>query len=173
MFQALSSCGLSFAGMRSEEGPVRGAAVHATALMGPRGFAGDEVGVERLLHLLDSLEPGAATFDTEVLVEQGAMEALDNTVCLRPLHARLAMLDMLGRQRELQHSTDVGKLKVSQLECRRNPPHHTAPGKQQVGVQAVTPGHRRYRRPVLVRLRNDLPLLVFRAHPPPAFSGGA
>lgn len=50
------------------------------------GVVGDEPGVERHLHLLDGLEPGAATLDAEVLVEHGAVEALDYAVRLRPLH---------------------------------------------------------------------------------------
>jgi hypothetical protein len=37
----------------------------------------------------------------------------------------------------------------------------------------VTSGHLRNRRPALVRLRNDPPLLVFRSHPAAAFCASA
>ena len=74
---------------------------HAAALMGALGVVDDEVGVERDLHLLDGLEPGGAAFDTEVLVEQRAMEALDDAVGLRPLHAGLAVLDALELEEQL------------------------------------------------------------------------
>lgn len=42
----------------------------------------DQVAVEN--GLLDGLEPSSAAFDAEVLVEQGAVEALDDAVGLRP-----------------------------------------------------------------------------------------
>ncbi len=51
-------------------------------------------------------------------------------------------------------------------------PNFISPSARQVRIEIVAPGHRRYRRPALVRLRYDPPLLVFRAHPPPASSGG-
>ena len=51
-------------------------------------------------------------------------------------------------------------------------PYSISLSARQVRIEVVTPGHRRYRRPALVRLRYDPPLLVFRAHPPPASSGG-
>ena len=43
------------------------------------------VGVENGLHFLDGIEPGAAPFDAEVLVEKGAMQALDDAVGLQAL----------------------------------------------------------------------------------------
>ena len=55
----------------------------------------------------------------------------------------------------------------------RGVPYSISPSTQQVRIEVVTPGHRRYRRPALVRLRYDPPLLVFWAHPPAASSGGA
>ena len=42
-----------------EESPVWRAAIHAAALVGSLVVVGDEVGVERRLHLLDGLKPGA------------------------------------------------------------------------------------------------------------------
>ena len=68
---------------------------------GSLGVVGDEVGVEHGLHLLDGLEPGAATFDAEVLVEQGAVQALDDAVGLRPLDPGLAVLDALELEEQL------------------------------------------------------------------------
>jgi hypothetical protein len=41
-----------------------------------------EVGIEVLLHLFDGLLPGLAAGDAEVLVEQGAVQALDKAVGL-------------------------------------------------------------------------------------------
>ena len=57
-------------------------AVHAASLMWASGVVGDEVIVQHLLHLVNGLEPGAPAFDTEVFVEEGAVEALDNAVGL-------------------------------------------------------------------------------------------
>lgn len=63
--------------------------------MRPFGVAADEELVENGLHLLDGVEPGAAALDAEVLVEQSAVEALDDAVRLRPLHPGRAVLDLL------------------------------------------------------------------------------
>ena len=62
-------------------------------------------------------------------------------------------------------------LKSNGLLC--GAPYSISLSARQVRIEVVTPSHRRYRRPALVRLRNDPTLLVFRAHPPAAFSGGA
>src|SRR5512139_2149530 len=93
--------GVVVGGKAIEEGSVWRAAVHTAALMGPLGVVGDEVGIEGGLHLLDGLEPGAPSFDAEVFVEQGAMEALDDAVGLWPLHAGLAMRDALELEEQL------------------------------------------------------------------------
>ena len=66
------------------EGLGWGAAFHAAALVRPAVIVAVEVDIENRLHLLDGLEPGAPAFDAEVLVEQRAMEALDDAVGLRP-----------------------------------------------------------------------------------------
>lgn len=58
----------------------RRAPVHAATLVGPFGIVMDEVGVENRLHLGEGFEPGLAAFDAEVLVEQRAVEALDDAV---------------------------------------------------------------------------------------------
>ena len=60
-----------------------------------------EIGVENRLHLLDRLEPGAASFDPEVLVQQGAVQSLDDAVGLRALDPSRAMLDLLELQEQL------------------------------------------------------------------------
>jgi hypothetical protein len=62
----------------------RHAAVHAAALVRPSVIVALEVGIKHHLHLRDGLEPGAPALDAEVLVEQGAMQALDDAVALRP-----------------------------------------------------------------------------------------
>jgi len=61
---------------------------------------GDEVGVEGGLHLLDGLEPGAAALDAEVLVEQGAVQPLDDAVGLGPLHPGEAVVDAFEPEEE-------------------------------------------------------------------------
>ena len=59
-----------------DEGLTWCSAVHAAALMMPALIVTDKEVVENGLHLVDRLEPSAPTFDAEVLVEPGAMEAL-------------------------------------------------------------------------------------------------
>jgi len=49
------------------------------------GIVVDEIGVENGLHLGDGFEPGAAALDAEVLVEQRAVQTLDDAVGLRPV----------------------------------------------------------------------------------------
>jgi hypothetical protein len=67
--------------------------------MGALGVIGDEVIVQHLLHLVKGLEPCAPTFDAEVFVEKGAVEAFDDAVRLGPLDARGAVFDILGEVR--------------------------------------------------------------------------
>lgn len=57
--------------------------------------------VERLLHLVDGLEPRLSPFDAEVLVEHGAVEALDDAVRLRPAHLGGAVFDLFELQEQL------------------------------------------------------------------------
>jgi len=59
---------------------LRRSALHVVALMGSLRVVGDQVGVEVGLHLLYGLVPFLSTHDAEMLVEQGAMEALDEAV---------------------------------------------------------------------------------------------
>ena len=65
------------------------ASVHASALVGPLPVVGHEVLVGRDLHLVDSLEPGASSFNPEVLVEERAVEPLHDAIGLWPVDLRL------------------------------------------------------------------------------------
>lgn len=67
-------------GQSLDEGLRGRAAVHVAALVWPALIVACEEVVENGLHLLDGFEPGPASFDAEVLVEQGAVEALDDAV---------------------------------------------------------------------------------------------
>lgn len=75
--------------------------MHAAALVRPLGIIGLQVAVERDLHLVDGLEPGAPAFDPEVLVEQGSVQPFDDAVGLRPLHLGAAVRDALQLQEQL------------------------------------------------------------------------
>ena len=84
-----------------DEGCCGCSAVHAAALMRPAVIVADEIVVENGLHLLDGLEPGAASFDAEVLVEQGAVQAFDDAVRLRSPDPGGAVLDLFQLQEQL------------------------------------------------------------------------
>lgn len=60
-------------------------AVHGAPLVRSFGVVSGDVGIEVGLHLLDGLVPLLAAHYTEVLVEQGAVQALDKAVGLRAL----------------------------------------------------------------------------------------
>ena len=60
-----------------------------------------QIGVERDLHFLDGLEPGLAAFNPEVLVEQRAVQALDDAVGLRTPDAGSLVLDAFELQEQL------------------------------------------------------------------------
>lgn len=68
---------------------------------GPPGVVADHVGIEHGLHLLDGLEPGLAAFDPEVLVEQSAVQALDDAVGLRPADTGPFVLDAFELEEQL------------------------------------------------------------------------
>ena len=88
-----------------------GSAVHAAPLMRPLGVVGQQVGVERGLHFLDGLEPGARPFDAGMLVEEGPAQALDDAVGLRPFHAGAFVLDVFELEEQL-----VGMLVLAPAE---------------------------------------------------------
>jgi hypothetical protein len=93
-------CHLLLAGVWQsfDEGLSWRSAVHAASLMRTAGVADDEVIVQHALHFLNGLEPGSAALHPEVLVEQGAVEALDDAVGLRPLHPCRAVPDLATLQ---------------------------------------------------------------------------
>lgn len=88
-------------GQAGEEGGLWRPAVHAAALVGTFRIIAGEVVVENRLHLADGLEPGVRAFDPEVLVEQGAVEALGDAIGLRPLDPRSPVLDLFQLQEQL------------------------------------------------------------------------
>jgi len=47
-----------------------------------------QVTIQILLHLFNRLVPGRSTRHPEVFVQQGAMQAFDEAVALRPAHPR-------------------------------------------------------------------------------------
>ena len=57
--------------------------------------------VEHALRLFDGFEPSAPALDAEVLVEQGAVQALDDAVGLRPLDFGGAVLNRLELEEQL------------------------------------------------------------------------
>src|SRR5271166_1154933 len=76
-------------------------ALFSGCLSWPALIVSDEVFVENDLHLIDGLEPGAPTLHAEVLVEQRAVQALDDAVGLRTFDPRGAVLDLLQLQEQL------------------------------------------------------------------------
>lgn len=70
-------------------------------LMRSLGIVDDEIAVENSLHLGDGFEPGPAALDTEVFVEKGAMEPLDDAVGLRTFDPGCLVLDVLELKEEL------------------------------------------------------------------------
>ena len=83
------------------EGLRRGASVRTTTLVRALAIVGDKVLVERGLHLVDDLEPGAPTFDPEVFVEQRAVETFHDAGRLRTVDPRGAVLDVLELEEQL------------------------------------------------------------------------
>ncbi|OGR36406.1 MAG: hypothetical protein A2091_06035 [Desulfuromonadales bacterium GWD2_61_12] len=60
-----------------------------------------QVCIQILLHLVDGLIPNLPPLDTEVLVQQGSVQALDKTVALWSADLGGAMLDPFELQEEL------------------------------------------------------------------------
>jgi hypothetical protein len=84
-----------------KEGLERRSAVHAPALMGPLAIVCNHVFVEHGLHLVDGLKPCAAALDTEMLVQQRAMQALDDAVGLGPFDPGSPVGDAFQLQEQL------------------------------------------------------------------------
>ena len=74
----------------------------AVASVRPLLVVVDQPGIEPSLQIVELVEDGVAHRDAEELVEHGAVEALDETVGLRPAHSRLPVLDIVQRQVELE-----------------------------------------------------------------------
>jgi hypothetical protein len=79
-------------------GGDRGAAVHAAALMRSFGIVFDEVSIEDDLHLLEGREPGAAALDAEMLVEEGAVQALEMSLSGMMTSAPLVLAVSSGKR---------------------------------------------------------------------------
>jgi hypothetical protein len=92
------------------------------------------------MHLLGGLELCAASFDAEVLVEEGAMEVLDDAVRLRALDAGLAVLDALKLQEQLVGMTigPAAELAAVVGEHGLDLDAVRLEGGQQVGVEQMT-----------------------------------
>jgi hypothetical protein len=74
--------------------------VHAAALMRSFGIVFDKVVIENGLHLFKGLEPGATALDAEMLVEQGAVPALDDAIVLWPVDPGSLVLDVFELQKQ-------------------------------------------------------------------------
>ena len=81
------------------------AAVHAAALVWPLGIVANQVGIEHGLHLLDRLEPGLAPLHAEVLVQQCAVQPLDDAVGLWPANPGPLMFDARKLEEQLYGGT--------------------------------------------------------------------
>lgn len=73
-------------------------AFHHAALVGALMVVVVPVGVEVHLHLFDALVPCRAAFHAEVLIEQGAVETLDEAIALRTADLGWAVLNSLQLQ---------------------------------------------------------------------------
>ena len=75
--------------------PAKGCVRSCAAPGAVASACGEEVLVQRHLHLVDRLEPDAPAFDPEVFIEQGTVEPFHDAVGLRAVDLRGAMLDVL------------------------------------------------------------------------------
>jgi hypothetical protein len=75
--------------------------VAATSIIFSHAFLIAEGAVENGLHLVDGFEPGAPSFDPEVLVEERAVQPLDDAIGLWPLDPGGAVLDLFELQEQL------------------------------------------------------------------------
>src|SRR5690606_34441870 len=73
------------------EDHIRRSALHAAALVRSLGVVVHVVSVEIDLHLLETLVPLSAARHAQVLVEERAVETLDEAICLGPAHRRRAV----------------------------------------------------------------------------------
>ena len=80
---------------------VGGLTLHHPALMWPLGVVVLQVAIQVCLHLLYRLIPGRSPLDTEVFIQQCAMQSLDKAVALRPAHLGCPVLNPLQLQEQL------------------------------------------------------------------------
>jgi hypothetical protein len=57
--------------------------------------------IQVCLHLIHRLIPGRPPFDTEVFIQQGAMQPLDKAIALRPAHFGCLVFNPLQLQEQL------------------------------------------------------------------------
>ena len=81
-------------GQASDEDVGGSPALHAAALVGSISIVADEVGVEADLHGRNAFMEVLVSHDAKVLVEQGAVQALDEALGLRPSGLCGAVLDL-------------------------------------------------------------------------------
>jgi hypothetical protein len=101
-------------------------AIHAAALMRSSGIVLDEVLVEDGLHFVESLKAGAATFDAQMLVEQGAVPALDDAIVrhddfgtLGALRARISRCRVVRQLAFKRSGTEVEGKGIIGLDIHR------------------------------------------------------
>ena len=73
--------------------------------MGPLGVVGDQIGVEVVLHGFEAAVELLPSHDSEVLVEQGSVQALDEAVGLGPADPGGAVFDLLDLEEQLKGMT--------------------------------------------------------------------
>lgn len=92
-------CGFGFWQTRGEDG-CRGSAVRVPALVGLLGVVDEEIGIEVFLHLVEAFIKFDPPHDAEVLVQKGAVQALDVAVGLRAADLSGAVLDIFQLQEQ-------------------------------------------------------------------------
>ena len=81
------------------EHAVGGLTLHHPALMWPLGVVVFQVAIQVCLHLFYRLIPGRSPLDTEVFIQQCAMQSLDKTVALRPAYLGCPVFNFLQLQK--------------------------------------------------------------------------
>ena len=69
--------------------------------MWPLGVVVFQVAIQVCLHLFYRLIPGRSPLDTEVFIQQCAMQSLDKTVALRPAYLGCPVFNSLQLQKQL------------------------------------------------------------------------
>lgn len=87
-------------GAAVEDGLEWGSVVHAGAVVRAVVIVDFQIEIQALRHLVDGLEPGAAGFDAEMLLQERSVEALDGAVVLESLEQDGAVLDVVEPEEE-------------------------------------------------------------------------